>query len=180
MLDVLCQLYPNKEDFRYIYHNTDEETKNKIIDSGSIHSGTSFCCTLINGDLPNYSPYGDERVVIDIENLWSSFEEPTLYRYRKKPLDKHGNKYVKFVLTDGGLPVFSRDENTFLGPENMGETVCISVDPLDNHFLHIGRNEAGEFVCKVRMNDRHYWIDLTVMKETNLDEFGAEWRTLSQ
>ncbi|OWF37317.1 uncharacterized protein LOC110440301 [Mizuhopecten yessoensis] len=66
-----------------------------------IPTGLWFCSTLFNGILPNQSPYGEERVKIPIENVFSQLGGKVNI-YQGKNAFVSGNTYVRLMLVKEG------------------------------------------------------------------------------
>lgn len=144
-----------------IYHNTRQETKVLIQNSGILNNPTNFCCTLIEGDLPHAAPrdFGTERIILPIAYVVSLFQQPTLFL--REPIQRTRKRYINLGLIENvdyhGEPL-NFENNDFLrrnAQTNTFQVMAYQI-PRERNFLN--------------------WVNLRVYKAIPLIPF--RWETV--
>ncbi|XP_021338908.1 uncharacterized protein LOC110440262 [Mizuhopecten yessoensis] len=117
-----------------------------------------FCATLYNGDLPNISPYGKERVRLPIDKLLRQLGGKVNV-YRGKDAQVNTNKYIRLMLVKEG--------DYFDCLEHMEK-------------LNFEDNDLLKFISdsEFEVAKRPNWVEIACPYEVDVTE--GEWDTLNK
>ncbi|XP_033730065.1 uncharacterized protein LOC117319342 [Pecten maximus] len=122
----------------------------------TIPKGVWFCSTLYNGDLPNISPYGKERMKISIKSVISQLGGK-ISLYHGKDSTVKTNKYVRLMVVKEG--------DKFDCLKHMEK-----LDPKDNNWLKF----ISDTECQVAK--RPNWVE--VFCPYTIDIKDGDWDTV--
>ncbi|XP_060080857.1 phytanoyl-CoA hydroxylase-interacting protein-like [Ylistrum balloti] len=123
-----------------------------------IPDGVWFCSTLFNGNLPNKSPYGTQRVKIPIEKVFSQLGS-SVNLYLGQKAEVSGNKYIRLMAVKEG--------DTFECLEHMQK-----IDPVDNEWMKF-TSDTEFAVAK-----RPVWVEVFFPYKIQVEN--EEWDTVEE
>ena len=158
----------SKEEVEFFFHVTESRnsrgwSKLEARSETSDIKGVWFCVTLYNGQLPTQSPYGRYRVCIPIRRIlaqydkWSLFVESIhYYPYHTK------NRYVRFVLVKD---LKEQPDDVQKSCAKLPQ-VGLTDNPI---FGYNPTNETGYCLKNVHPNYPHYWVEVLIVGEVDID-----------